>query len=72
MTPKEKLIVYHYIDAFPWMQWSKFFAGEISIRIKLVESQNLLSSIVSVFLGPDNYNHVSIIADERPFNSCPV
>ena len=25
LIPNEKLIVYHYVDAFPWMQWSKFF-----------------------------------------------
>ena len=66
MVPKEKLIVYHYIDAFPWMQWSKFFTGETAIRVKLVEPHNLLSSIVTVcsWLGPDNYNHVSNLGQE--------
>ena len=61
MVPKEKLVVYHYIDAFPWMQWSKFFTGETAIRVKLVEPHNLLSSIVIVcsWLGPDDYNHIS-------------
>lgn len=66
MVPKEKLLVYHYIDAFPWMQWSKFFTGETAIRVKLVEPHNLLSSIVTVcsWLGPDNYNHVSNLGQE--------
>ena len=65
-VPKEKLLIYHYIDAFPWMQWSKFFNGETSIRIKLVEPHNLLSSIVTVcsWLGPDDYNHVSNLGKE--------
>lgn len=60
MVPKEKLLVYHCIDVFPGMQWSKFFTGETAIRVKLVEPHNLLSSIVTVcsWLGPDNYNHV--------------
>ena len=66
MVPKEKLIVYHYIDAFPWMQWSKFFNGETAIRVKLVEPHNLLSSIVTVcsWLGPDDYDHVSNLGRE--------
>ena len=66
LVPKEKLIVYHYIDAFPWMQWSKFFNGETAIRIKIVEPHNLLSSIVTVcsWLGPDDYNHVSTLGRE--------
>lgn len=66
MVPKEKLLVYHYIDAFPWMQWSKFFTGETAIRVKLVEPHNLLSCIVTVcsWLGPDNYNHVSNLGRE--------
>ena len=66
MVPKEKLLVYHYIDAFPWMQWSTFFTGETAIRVKLVEPHNLLSSIVTVcsWLGPDNYNHVSNLGRE--------
>ena len=61
LAPNGKLILYHYIDAFPWMQWSKFFNGETAIRIKLVEPHNLLSSIVTLcsWLGPDDYNHVS-------------
>ena len=66
MVPKEKLIIYHYIDAFPWMQWSKCFTGETSIRLKLVEPHNLLSSIVTVcsWLAPDDYNHVSNLGRE--------
>ena len=66
MVPKEKLVVYHYIDAFPWMQWSKFFTGETAIRVKLVEPHNLLSSIVTVcsWLGTDDYNHISNLGRE--------
>ena len=56
LVPNEKLIVYHYVDAFPWMQWSKYFNGETAIQIKLVEPHNLLSSIATVcsWLGPDD------------------
>ena len=59
-VPNDKLIVYHYTDAFPWMQWSKLFTGETSIRLKLVEPHNLMSCIVTVcsWLGPDDYQHV--------------
>ena len=66
LVPNEKLIVYHYVDAFPWMQWSKFFNGETAIRIKLVEPHNLLSSIATVcsWLGPDDYNHVRNLGRE--------
>lgn len=51
MVPKDKLLVYHYTDAFPWMQWGKFFTGETAIRVKLVEPHNLLSFIVQCVLG---------------------
>ena len=66
LVPNEKLIVYHYVDAFPWMQWSKYFNGETAIRIKLVEPHNLLSSIATVcsWLGPDDYNQVSNLGRE--------
>ena len=66
MVPKENLIVYHYIDAFPWMQWSKFFNGETAIRVKLVEPHNLLSSIIAVcsWLLPDDYAHMSNLGRE--------
>lgn len=66
LVPNGKLILYHYIDAFPWMQWSKFFNGETAIRLKLVEPHNLLSSIVTVcsWLGPDDYQHASNLGKE--------
>ena len=60
LDPKEKLIVYNYIDVFPWMHWSNFFSGETATRLKLVEPHNLSSCIVTVcsWLGPDDYRHV--------------
>ena len=66
LVPNEKLIVYHYVDAFPWMQWSKYFNGETALRIKLVEPYNLLSFFATVcsWLGPDDYNHVSNLGQE--------
>ena len=66
LAPNEKLIVYHYIDTFPWMHWSKYFSGETAIRLKLVEPHNLLSCIVTVcsWLGPDDYIHVSNLGKE--------
>lgn len=59
--PNDKLLVYAYTDAFPWMLWSKFFSGETSIRIKIVEPNNLMSTIITIcqWLGPDDYFHVS-------------
>lgn len=66
LVPNERLIVYHYVDAFPWMQWSKYFNGETAIRIKLVEPYNLLSFFATAcsWLGPDDYNHVSNLGRE--------
>ena len=45
---KTKLILYHYIDAFPWMHWRQFFSGETAIRLKVIEPHNLLSCIVTI------------------------
>lgn len=65
-TPNDALLVYYYCDAFPWMGWSKFFSGETSIRIKIVEPYNMLSTAFTVcsFLGPDNYEMISNLCQE--------
>ena len=62
--PNDKLIVYFYTDGFPWMLWSRYFSGETSIRIKLVEPNNFLSTTLTVcqWLGSDNYWNTSHLA----------
>jgi len=66
LIPKEKLLVYHDVDALPRLLWSKYFNGETAIRINLAEPHYLMSSIATVcfWLGPDDYNHVSNLRQE--------
>lgn len=65
-APNNSILIYYYCDAFPWMSWSKFFSGETSIRIKIVEPFNILSTALTVcsFLGPDNYEHIANLCKE--------
>lgn len=65
-TPNDALLIYYYCDAFPWMSWSRYFTGETSIRIKLVEPYNMLSTAITVcsFLGPDNYELISHLCQD--------
>ena len=46
-----------YTDGFPWLKWSRHFTGETSVRVKLIESYNLLSTVLTValWLGNDDY-----------------
>ena len=46
-----------YTDGFPWLKWSRHFTGETSVRVKLIESYNLLSTVLTVALwsGNDDY-----------------
>ena len=59
-TPRNLIIVYDYTDAFPWLKWSRHFFGETSVRIKLVEPYNLLSTVLTaaLWLGSDDYDTV--------------
>ena len=46
-----------YTVGFPWLKWSRHFTGETSVRVKLIESYNLLSTVLTVALwsGNDDY-----------------
>ena len=46
-----------YTDGFPWLKWSRHFTGETSVRVKLIEPYNLLSTVLTValWLGNDDY-----------------
>ena len=54
------IIVFFYVDLFPWMSWSRYFQGETSIRIKILEPTNTYDSIATVtsWLGPDKAEYV--------------
>ncbi|XP_022805853.1 uncharacterized protein LOC111342993 [Stylophora pistillata] len=56
-TPNNYLILMDYTDGFPWLKWSRHFTGETSVRVKLVEPYNLLSTVLTValWLGNDDY-----------------
>ena len=58
---KNSIIVYFYVDLFPWMAWSRYFSGETTIRMKILEPTNTLSAIATVaaWLGPDTSEYVT-------------
>ena len=56
-TPNDSILVYFYVDLFPWLSWSRFFTGETTIRIKVLESTNTLSAVATV--GSDTHDFVS-------------
>ena len=60
ITPRNKSIVMDYTDGFPWLKWSCHFTGETSVRVKLVEPYNLMSTVLTValWLGNDDYDTV--------------
>ena len=60
-TPNDAIVVYFYVDLFPWLSWSRFFTGETTIRMKILEPTNTLRSIATVaaWLGPDTNEYVS-------------
>ena len=60
---RKQIVVYSYTDAFPWMQWSRFFSGESAIRLRVVNVSNTLSSIITVgsWLGPDDFEYVAFL-----------
>ena len=59
-APNSSIIIMDYIDSFPWLKWSHHFTGEISVRVKIIEPYNLLSTVltVSLWLGNDDYDTV--------------
>ena len=60
-VPNDIVIAYFYVDLFPWMAWSRFFQGQASIRIKILESTNTYEAVATVvsWLGPDKSDFVS-------------
>ena len=59
-TPNSSIIIMDYTDGFPWLKWSHHFTGETSVRVKIIEPYNLLSTVLTValWLGNDDYDTV--------------
>ena len=59
-TPNSNMIVMDYTDSFPWLKWSRHFTGETSVRVKIIEPYNLLSTVLTValWLGNDDFDTV--------------
>ena len=45
------IIIMDYTDGFPWLKWSRHVTGETSVRVKIIEPYNLLSTVLTVALG---------------------
>ena len=60
-TPNDSILVFFYVDLFFWFSWSRFFTGETTIRMKVLEPTNTLSALemVGAWLGPDTHDFVS-------------
>jgi len=59
-TPNNSTIVMDYTERFPWLKSSRHFIGETSVRVKIIEPYNLLSTVLTValWLGIDDYDTV--------------
>jgi len=59
-TPNNSTIVMDYTEGFPWLKSSRHFTGETSVRVKIIEPYNLLSTVLTValWLGNDDYDTV--------------
>ena len=57
-APNDTIIIMDYTDGFPWLKWSRHFTGETSVRVKIIEPYNLLSTVLTValWLGGDDYD----------------
>ena len=55
------IIIMDYTDGFPWLKWSRHFTGETSVRVKITEPYNLLSTVLTValWLGNDDYDTIT-------------
>ena len=58
--PHNKVIIMDYTGGFPWLKWSRHFTGETSVRIKIIEPYNLMSTVLTValWLGNNDYGTV--------------
>ena len=54
------MIIMDYTDGFPWLKWFRHFTAETSVRIKIIEPYNLMSTVITValWLGNDDYDMV--------------
>ena len=43
-VPNKCIIVFHYLDLFPWLPWSRHFNGETTGQLKILEPTNTYSS----------------------------
>ena len=59
-TPNNNIIIMDYTDGFPWLKWSRHFTGETSVRVKIIEPYNLLSTVLTaaLWLGNDDYDTI--------------
>ena len=59
-TPNNNIIIMDYTDGFPWLKWSRHFTGETSVRVKIIEPYNLLSTVLTAALrlGNDDYDTI--------------
>ena len=46
--PRNKMVIYDYVDEFHYLSWSAFCTGETSIQLKIVEPCNLLSLVLKI------------------------
>ena len=60
-TPNDSILAYFHVDLFPWLSWGRFFTGETTIRMKMLESTNTLTAVATVgaWLWPDTHDFVS-------------
>ena len=63
--PHNNMIIMDYTDGFPWLKWSCHFTGETSVRIKIIELYNLMSTVttVALWLGNDDYDTVKMCTE---------
>ena len=54
-TPNNNIM--DYTDGFPWLKWSRHFTGQTSVRVRIIEPYNLLSTVLTaaLWLGNDDY-----------------
>ena len=59
-TPNNNIVIMDYTDGFPWLKWSRHFTGETSVRVKIIEPYNLLSTVLTaaLWLGNDDYDTI--------------
>ena len=62
LTPKNKLIVYKYTDLAPFLRWSWHYNGLTTTRLKVVDTNNLQSLIITTgaYLGEDTYENMRL------------